>query len=81
MAKGLGIAPDRERAVVALVLLLFVCLATVYSLATPIFEGYDEKWHYAYVQHIHIQEHYGDNSPQHLQYCTLTGTIHTNNRH
>ena len=52
MAKGLGIAPDRERAVVALVLLLFVCLATAYSLATPIFEGYDEKWHYAYVQHI-----------------------------
>ena len=52
MAKWLGIVPDRERVVVVLVLLLFLCLATVYSLATPIFEGYDEKWHYAYVQHI-----------------------------
>jgi hypothetical protein len=43
---------DKERLSVVLVVLLFVSLATVYSLVTPIFEGYDEHWHYAYVQYI-----------------------------
>jgi 4-amino-4-deoxy-L-arabinose transferase-like glycosyltransferase len=36
----------------ALVLLLFVALGLVYSLATPIFEASDEQWHYPVVKHI-----------------------------
>jgi hypothetical protein len=43
---------DKERLAVALVLLLFVTLAALYSVIIPVFEGYDEIWHYAYVQHI-----------------------------
>ena len=41
----------QQIAVVA-VLLLFAILATTYSIVTPLFEGYDEHWHYAYIQHI-----------------------------
>lgn len=36
----------------AAILLAFLALASTYSIVTPIFEGYDENWHYAYVQHI-----------------------------
>jgi len=46
------IANRRHKMAVALVLLLFIGLAAIYSIVTPIFEGYDEHWHYAYVQHI-----------------------------
>jgi 4-amino-4-deoxy-L-arabinose transferase-like glycosyltransferase len=46
------IANHRHKMAVALVLLVFTGLATIYSIVTPIFEGYDEHWHYAYVQHI-----------------------------
>ncbi|MFN8498418.1 MAG: glycosyltransferase family 39 protein [Anaerolineae bacterium] len=35
-----------------LVVVLFVGLALVYSLVTPVFEGFDEVWHYAFVQHV-----------------------------
>ncbi len=35
-----------------LVVALFVGLALLYSLVTPVFEGFDEVWHYAFVQHI-----------------------------
>ncbi|MFC2030293.1 glycosyltransferase family 39 protein [Chloroflexota bacterium] len=52
IAERLGFVPDWEKTVVALILLLFVSLAALYSVATPLFEGYDEPWHYAYVQHI-----------------------------
>ncbi len=34
------------------VLVLFLVLATTYSVVTPIFEGFDEHWHYAFVEHI-----------------------------
>ena len=30
----------------------FVLLAVVYSLVTPIFEGPDEIWHYAFADHL-----------------------------
>ena len=46
------LAADRERLAVVLTVLLFVSLAAAYSFATPVFEGYDENWHYAYVQYI-----------------------------
>jgi hypothetical protein len=36
----------------AAVLALFVVLAVTYSLITPIFEGFDEPFHYAYVHHV-----------------------------
>jgi 4-amino-4-deoxy-L-arabinose transferase-like glycosyltransferase len=35
-----------------LVLLVFVLLGVLYSLATPIFEASDERWHYPVVKHI-----------------------------
>ncbi|MFN8475636.1 MAG: glycosyltransferase family 39 protein [Anaerolineae bacterium] len=35
-----------------LVVVLFAGLALVYSLVTPVFEGFDEVWHYAFVQHV-----------------------------
>jgi 4-amino-4-deoxy-L-arabinose transferase-like glycosyltransferase len=47
-----GLLVNKERAAVALVLLLFVSLAAIYSIVTPIFEGYDENWHFGYVQYI-----------------------------
>ncbi len=34
----------------ALILLLFTALATVYSVVTPLFEAPDEVWHYEYVR-------------------------------
>lgn len=36
----------------ALVLILFVLLGVIYSVATPIFEASDERWHYPVVKHI-----------------------------
>lgn len=53
LAKARSSSPvDKERLAVALILLLFVFLATAYSLVTPLFEGFDEHWHFAYVQYI-----------------------------
>ncbi|MEA3309162.1 MAG: glycosyltransferase family 39 protein [Chloroflexota bacterium] len=37
---------------VSLSLLIFLILALIYSVTTPLFEGFDEQWHFAYVQHI-----------------------------
>jgi 4-amino-4-deoxy-L-arabinose transferase-like glycosyltransferase len=34
------------------VLILFVLLGVIYSVATPIFEASDERWHYPVVKHI-----------------------------
>lgn len=34
---------------------LFIVLATLYSIAVPLFEGNDESWHYAYVWHINSE--------------------------
>lgn len=42
----------RAQTPVALILFLFAGLATLYSVVTPIFEGFDENWHYAFVQNI-----------------------------
>lgn len=47
-----GLVADRQRLAVAFILLIFVILATTYSVVTPIFEGFDEYWHYAYVEHV-----------------------------
>ena len=44
-----GRKPDR--ALLAL-LVAFACLATTYSIVTPIFEAPDEPWHYRYVKHL-----------------------------
>jgi 4-amino-4-deoxy-L-arabinose transferase-like glycosyltransferase len=41
-----------ERFWIAVIILLFVILGVVYSLATPIFEASDELWHYPVVKHI-----------------------------
>ena len=35
-----------------IVLVLFLVLASIYSIATPIFEAGDELWHYPFVQHL-----------------------------
>src|SRR5436305_760075 len=35
-----------------LILLAFVAITLVYSVVTPIFEGYDEDSHFAFVQHV-----------------------------
>ncbi|HEY90134.1 MAG TPA: DUF2142 domain-containing protein [Thermoflexia bacterium] len=46
---------DRNRSqvqLVRLILLFFLNLAVIYSVTTPLFEGFDEHWHFAYVQHI-----------------------------
>ncbi|NLE75960.1 MAG: hypothetical protein GX605_04330, partial [Chloroflexi bacterium] len=34
------------------VLGLYLALALLYSVVTPLFEGYDENWHYAFVHHL-----------------------------
>ena len=33
-------------------LAVFLCLATTYSVVTPLFEASDELWHYPFVQHL-----------------------------
>ncbi len=35
-----------------IILALFLILATIYSIVTPIFEAGDELWHYPFVQHL-----------------------------
>jgi uncharacterized membrane protein YbhN (UPF0104 family)/4-amino-4-deoxy-L-arabinose transferase-like glycosyltransferase len=37
---------------IAVILILFVALGTLYSVVTPLFETPDEVWHYLYVKHI-----------------------------
>ncbi len=41
-----------DKIAVAVILILFAALATLYSIVTPVFEGFDENWHYAVVQYI-----------------------------
>jgi uncharacterized membrane protein YbhN (UPF0104 family) len=41
----------RHRAI-AVIVLLFVVLGTLYSIVTPLFETPDEVWHYLYVKHF-----------------------------
>ncbi len=35
-----------------LIILIFLALATTYSIVTPVFEAGDEIWHYPFVQHL-----------------------------
>lgn len=42
----------RPRRALASILILFVCLATLYSVVNPLFEAPDELWHYGVVQHL-----------------------------
>ena len=42
----------RAHPVLAALLGLFVTLAVVYSVVTPIFEAGDEVWHYPFVQYL-----------------------------
>lgn len=44
--------PRDEKIAVSFILFLFVVLATTYGIVTPIFEGFDENWHFAFVQYI-----------------------------
>jgi len=37
---------------IAVILILFVVLGTLYSIVTPLFETPDEVWHYLYVKHV-----------------------------
>ena len=41
-----------SRQIVALIVLLYLCLGVLYSLATPVLEASDEFKHYPYVQHL-----------------------------
>lgn len=41
-----------ERRLLALILMLFIALGTVYALVTPAFEASDELWHYPMVRHL-----------------------------
>ena len=45
-----AIRPDK--AALALLILAFVCLGVMYSVATPIFEASDELWHYPVIHHL-----------------------------
>lgn len=47
-----GIGSGDGKRLLALVLIVFVAMGIVYSLATPIFEASDERWHYPVVKHI-----------------------------
>lgn len=42
----------RRHRLVAIVIAMFLGLALLYSIVTPIFEAGDEIWHYPYVQHL-----------------------------
>ncbi len=41
-----------EKRLLALILLLFVLLGSVYALVTPAFEASDELWHYPMIRHL-----------------------------
>ena len=41
-----------EHREIALVLAIFVALAILYSVTTPLFEAPDEQWHFAFVQNV-----------------------------
>jgi len=42
----------RQHRAIALVLIGFIVLGTVYSMVTPLFEASDELWHYPFVKHL-----------------------------
>jgi len=52
MDETAAIAERRQHQLVAIILILFVALGTVYSVVTPLFETPDGVWHYLYVKHI-----------------------------
>ena len=42
----------RDHPLLVFLLSIFILLATIYSIATPIFEAGDEIWHFPFVQHL-----------------------------
>jgi hypothetical protein len=42
----------RQHRAIALILVGFIVLGTVYSVVTPLFEASDELWHYPFVKHL-----------------------------
>jgi 4-amino-4-deoxy-L-arabinose transferase-like glycosyltransferase len=42
----------RRSLTLALILIAFIAIGLIYSIASPIFEASDEAWHYAVIQHI-----------------------------
>ena len=42
----------REHRAITLILIGFIVLGTVYSVATPLFEASDELWHHPFVKHL-----------------------------
>ena len=42
----------RQHRAIALILIGFIVLGTVYSVVTPLFEASDELWHYPFVKHL-----------------------------
>jgi 4-amino-4-deoxy-L-arabinose transferase-like glycosyltransferase len=42
----------RQHRAIALILIGFILLGTVYSVVTPLFEASDELWHYPFVKHL-----------------------------
>jgi hypothetical protein len=42
----------RQHRAIALILIGFIILGTVYSVVTPLFEASDELWHYPFIQHL-----------------------------
>ncbi len=42
----------RQHKGIIVVLLLYLVLATIYSVVTPLFEASDEMWHYPFVKHL-----------------------------
>lgn len=71
-----------------LIAILYVALASVYAIVTPVFEKPDENWHFAFVMHVvekgelpyqslptrnHYAEQQGSQPP--LYYLTLAGLL------
>ncbi len=78
----------RPRFVPALVLLLYLLLATLYAVVTPLFEKPDENWHFAFAMYLvesgdlpvqrlagrdHLAEQEGSQPP--LYYALLAGVL------
>lgn len=76
-----------------LIAILYIALASVYAMVTPVFEKPDENWHFAFVMHLvekgelpyqslptrnHYAEQQGSQPP--LYYLTLAGLLKVTNQ-
>src|SRR3989337_1183238 len=52
--RGLARATRFTRYSLLIILSVFIALSLLYSIATPIFEGPDEIWHYAFADQFHF---------------------------